>query len=76
MTTALVEAEIPHRWTDATLYVPAAAERAVDDLLDSLEAGTLAVHGADENAPPDDALSELFAGGRPAGQGRRRPCRS
>lgn len=62
LTTAIIEAEIPHRWENATLYVPAAAEAAVDELLDSLEAGTLAVHAADdENAPPEDALSQLFA---------------
>jgi hypothetical protein len=61
LTTAVVEAEIPHRWEGATLYVPAAAEQAVDELLDALEAGTLAVHAADENAPPEDALSRLFA---------------
>jgi hypothetical protein len=62
LTTAIVEAEIPHRWDDATLYVPAAAETAVDDLLDALEAGTLAVHSADEDAPPEGALSDLFDG--------------
>ena len=60
LTAALIEAEIPHRWDGATLYVPAAAEQAVDDLLDSLEAGTLAVHVADEDAPPEDILSQLF----------------
>jgi hypothetical protein len=60
LTTALTEATIPHRWESATLFVPAAAEQAVDDLLDALEAGTLTVHD-DENAPPDNALSELFA---------------
>jgi len=61
LTTAVIEAEIPHRWEGATLYVPLAAESAVDDLLDALEAGTLAVHASDENAPPEDALSQLFA---------------
>jgi len=56
-----VEAEVPHRWEGATLFVPAAAETVVDDLLDALEAGTLAVHGNDDEAPPENALSELFA---------------
>lgn len=60
LTTALIEAEIPHRWDGATLYVPAAAEAAVDDLLDSLEAGTLAVHVDDADAPPEDILSQIF----------------
>jgi len=62
LTTAIIEAEIPHRWEQATLYVPAAAEPVVDELLDALEAGTLAVTGTDEDAPPDDALSRLFNG--------------
>lgn len=61
LTTALVEAGIPHRWESATLYVPSAAEQAVDELLDSLEAGTLAVHAADEDAPPEDILSQVFS---------------
>jgi len=61
LSAAIIEAEIPHRWEGASLYVPAAAESAVDDLLDALEAGTLAVHASDENAPPDDALSRLFS---------------
>ncbi len=61
LTAALAEAGIPHRWEAATLFVPAAAEQAVDDLLDSLEAGTLAVHVPDEDAPPEDILSQLFS---------------
>lgn len=61
LTTALVEAGVPHRWDGATLFVPTAAEQVVDALLDDLEAGTLAVHSSDEDAPPDDILSQLFS---------------
>jgi hypothetical protein len=57
---SLVEAEIPHRWDGRTLLVAHDAEDVVDDLLDAIEAGDVAV--IDENAEaPDGALHELFA---------------
>lgn len=62
LTAALVEGGIPHRWEGTTVFVPADAEEVVDDLLDSIESGTLVVTGGDGTAgPPDHALSTLFA---------------
>ena len=61
LTAALVEAAIPHRWVGATVFVAADAEMAVDELLDSIESGTLVVTGVDVAGPPEDALSVLFA---------------
>jgi hypothetical protein len=61
LTAALVEGGIPHRWDGATLFVPADAETVVDDLLDSIESGTLVVEGSDAGGPPDHALSTLFS---------------
>lgn len=59
LTAALVEAQIPHRWEGTTAFVAADAERTVDELLDAIEAGTLVA--GPSAAPPDDALSRLFA---------------
>ena len=62
LTAALVEGGIPHRWDGATVFVPSDAEAVVDDLLDSIESGTLVVAGADTaGGPPDHALSTLFS---------------
>jgi hypothetical protein len=59
LTSALVEAGIAHRWDGTTLHVAGDTEQSVDELLDQIESGTL-VAGASA-APPDDALSRLFA---------------
>jgi len=59
LTAALVEAGVAHRWEAATIFVAAEAEPAVDELLDGIEAGTVVAGAA--AAPPDDALSRLFA---------------
>jgi hypothetical protein len=61
---ALIEGEIPHRWEGTTVVVVTDAETAVDELLDSIEQGTLVLAGgvAGSNAP-EDALSTLFTAG-------------
>ena len=62
LTAALVDGGIPHRWEAATVFVPADAEQVVDELLDSIESGTLVVDGADSvGGPPEQALSTLFS---------------
>ena len=63
LTGALVGSRVPHRWEASTLYVAADAEKVVDELLDSIEAGTLVLTGAaaPEGAPPEEALSTLFS---------------
>lgn len=63
LTAALVEGGIPHRWEASTVFVPADAEQVVDELLDSIESGTLVVSGGGggEAGPPDQALSTLFS---------------
>lgn len=64
LTAALVEGGIPHRWDASTVFVPADAEPVVDELLDSIESGTLVVSGgggSGEAGPPDHALSTLFS---------------
>ena len=54
---------MPHRWEASTLYVAADAEKVVDELLDSIEAGHARAHrgGGAEGAPPEEALSTLFS---------------
>ena len=62
LTAALVEGGIPHRWDGTTVFVPRDAEQVVDELLDSIESGTLVVSGAGSEAgPPEHALSTLFS---------------
>lgn len=59
--TALVDAEIPHRWDGVRIFVATDAEEMVDDLLDAIERGDLASY--DESAddgPPDGALGRLY----------------
>ncbi|MAT05057.1 MAG: hypothetical protein CL424_08440 [Acidimicrobiaceae bacterium] len=57
---SLVEAEIPHRWADTTLFVATDAEHVVDDLLDAIEAGEVA--SLDEGTEaPDGALHTLYS---------------
>ncbi len=56
---SLVEAEIPHLWEGRTLRVAHDAEDVVDDLLDAIEAGDVAL--LDEEAvAPDGALHDLY----------------
>ncbi len=58
---ALIGAEIPHRWIGTTVLVASDAKETVDDLLDAIEAGELAIAGADDTlAPPDGALGTMF----------------
>jgi hypothetical protein len=59
LTAALVDAAVAHRWEGATIFVAADSEQAVDALLDGIEAGTVVAGAA--AAPPEDALSRLFA---------------
>ncbi len=56
---SLVEAEIPHRWEGRTLVVAEDAEHVVDDLLDAIEAGEVALLD-EETEAPDGALHDLF----------------
>lgn len=60
LTTALVDAEIPHRWVGTTVIVAADAEHAVDDLLDAIESGELLGTADEGTPPPDGALSTMF----------------
>lgn len=60
LTQALIEAEIPHRWVDATVHVAADAESTVDELLDGIEQGTLVLAGGGGDVAPDGTLSTLF----------------
>ena len=57
---SLVEAEIPHRWHETTLFVAVDAEHVVDDLLDAIEAGEVASLDEDTEAP-DGALHQLYS---------------
>lgn len=62
LTAAFVEGGIPHRWDGTTVFVDAQAEKVVDELLDSIESGTLVVAGAAAGeGPPEEALSTLFS---------------
>jgi hypothetical protein len=62
LTAALVDGGIPHRWDGTTVFVPSDAEQVVDELLDSIESGTLVVDGAGSvGGPPEQALSTLFS---------------
>lgn len=63
LTGAFVEGGVPHRWDGTTVFVPVGAEQVVDELLDSIEAGTLVLTGTApaQGAPPEDALSTLFS---------------
>lgn len=56
---ALLDAEIPHRWTGRTVTVAADAADTVDDLVDAIEAGEVA--SADGAGAPDGALHDLYA---------------
>lgn len=56
---SLIEAEIPHLWQGRTLLVAQEAEDVVDDLLDAIEAGDVAVLDEDA-AAPDGALHDLY----------------
>jgi hypothetical protein len=60
LSSALIEAEIPHRWAGATLLVATDAEDEVDDLLDAIERGDIASFD-DAGGPPEGALSALFS---------------
>lgn len=56
---SLNEAEIPHRWHGRTLAVARDAETTVDDLLDAIEAGEVALLD-DDAVAPDGALDDLY----------------
>jgi hypothetical protein len=56
---SLNEAEIPHRWQGRTLVVAQDAESTVDDLLDAIEAGEVALLD-DDAVAPDGALDDLY----------------
>ena len=56
---SIIEAEIPHLWQGRTLLVAQDAEDVVDDLLDAIEAGDVALIDEDAEAP-DGALHDLY----------------
>lgn len=59
---ALVDAEIPHRWEGNRIFVAADAEEIVDDLLDAIERGDIASYDeGDGEGPPDGVLGSLYA---------------
>ncbi len=61
LTDALIEAEIPYRWTSTTIGVAADAEEDVDALLDAIEAGELGpADDGGANEPPEGVLSDIF----------------
>lgn len=59
---SLIEAEIPHLWQGRKLLVAQDAEDVVDDLLDAIEAGDVALIDEDAEAP-DGALHDLYVAG-------------
>lgn len=59
---ALVDAEIPHRWEGTRIFVASDAEEIVDDLLDAIERGDIAsFDDSDGDGPPDGVLGTLYA---------------
>ncbi len=54
----LIAGEIPHRWEGDSLFVIGDAGDDVDDLLDAIESGDLAVL---DSSAPDGALNTLFS---------------
>lgn len=59
---ALVDAEIPHRWDGARIFVASDAEEIVDDLLDAIERGDIASYDdTDGEGPPDGVLGTLYS---------------
>lgn len=54
----LIAGEIPHRWEGDSLFVIADAGDDVDELLDAIESGDLAIL---DSAAPDGALNTLFS---------------
>ena len=61
LSSALVDAQIPHRWEGTSVVVAADAEQVVDELLDAIEAGDVANLDADADAAPDGILSVVFS---------------
>jgi hypothetical protein len=55
---ALVDGQVPHRWEGSTLVVATDSESTVDELLDGIEQGTLAL--ATAGGAPDGALDTMF----------------
>jgi hypothetical protein len=56
---ALVESQVPHRWDGTTLIVATDTEALVDEMLDSIEQGTLVLASA-ATTVPEGALDTLF----------------
>jgi hypothetical protein len=56
---ALIEGQVPHRWEGPTLVVATDAEATVDELLDGIEQGTVALASGAGGAP-DGALDTMF----------------
>jgi hypothetical protein len=56
---ALLDAEIPHRWDGRAVHVAGDAADTVDELVDAIEAGEVA--SADGEGAPDGALHDLYA---------------
>jgi hypothetical protein len=56
---ALIEGQVPHRWEGSTLVVATDSESTVDELLDGIEQGTVALASGTGGAP-DGALDTMF----------------
>lgn len=59
--TAIVEAQVPHRWEMNVLAVDTEAADEVDDLLDAIERGDIATF--DDDGSLDGVLGELYSAG-------------
>jgi hypothetical protein len=57
---ALVDARVPHRWNVASLEVPTAAEEAVEEIMDRVDAGDVTVLDDSESDERTVGLAELF----------------
>jgi hypothetical protein len=58
---ALVEAQIPHRFEPSLLHVAAAASDDIDDLLDAIERGDIATVADGDDDELDGVLGRLFS---------------
>lgn len=57
--TALADAQVPHRWEQALLLVPAEAEEFVDEMLDAVESGDVMIMDDTGDEEPTVTLDDL-----------------
>lgn len=60
LTEALVESRVPHRWEDAVLVVPTAAEEAVEELMNDIESGQVWIMPDEDDEDADDEPTEIL----------------